>query len=271
MWMMDDFLCSPVLDLGNKSNMKSLCAAETPTSIFAVLPTVLSHGYQYIVLAHEKSANVGNMVWDKTGEDINHQWGKSFEAETLLNSYLREELIQNVSYFSILQNLYDLGIFQLLRRVERGAVGATHSCNMKKPWCEKCPKCSYVWLNYAAFLPKDLVDHIFQGHNLLDMPENQLWFQQMLGMGEHTPFECIGQIEETRLAFELCKRQGWTGRAMETYKTNFPNLDTASICDKFLRVGDPGTIPPAIAAKVKGFVDESVQMGLDSIKRLLQS
>lgn len=39
-----------------------------------------------------------------------------------------------------------------------------------------------------AYLDVDLVNEIFKV-NLFDLPENQLWFKQMLGLAEHTPFE----------------------------------------------------------------------------------
>jgi hypothetical protein len=35
---------------------------------------------------------------------------------------------------------------------------------------------------------------------VFDLKENQQWFYQMLGFGENTPFECIGQIQEVQLA-----------------------------------------------------------------------
>ena len=40
----------------------------------------------------------------------------------------------------------------------------------------------------------------------------------MLGLADHTPFECIGQIDEARLAFELLRRRGVTGAAMQMYE-----------------------------------------------------
>ena len=135
------------------SEIHEVLAAETPCSLFAALPVLLQHGYRAMVLAHERSANTGNLVWSRTGEDINHQWGKSYDAERLLNDYLRTELVANVSYYSVLQPVYDTTIFNLLRQDEHlvGA-GATHSCNIAKPWCGRCAKCAYVWLNYMAYL-----------------------------------------------------------------------------------------------------------------------
>ncbi|MFQ5629108.1 MAG: hypothetical protein ACE5I1_10135 [bacterium] len=233
-WVYDSFIDAPVLALHPEVGVKSIAAAETPASIFGALPVVLQHGYRFIALAHERSANVGNLTWDVTGEEVNHQWGKSYQAEVLLNDYIQTELISNFSYFSLLQPIYDVVIFNLLRR-DLDAVPDTHSCNLRKPWCCRCPKCAYVWLNYMAYLPVDLVNSVFNV-NLFDLEENQGSFRQMLGLAEHTPFECIGQVPETRLAFELCKRKGLPGRAMDLYSTNFPNLDIPPIIDKYLHV-----------------------------------
>ena len=180
-WVYDSFIDSPILKLENKINVQSITAAETPSSIFAVLPIVLTHGYTHILLGHERSANKGNLIWEKTGEEINHQWGKSFEAEVLLNKYIQNHLIINFSFFSLLQPIYDVVIFNLLKK-NLPAVPFTHSCNIEKPWCKKCAKCAYVWLNYMAYLPVDLVNKIFDDIPLFDLPENEIWFKQMLGM-----------------------------------------------------------------------------------------
>ncbi len=70
-YLFDDFMDSPVLELHSAElGVKTLTAAETPSSIFAVLPVVLAHGYRYIVLAHERSADVGNLIWEATGEHV---------------------------------------------------------------------------------------------------------------------------------------------------------------------------------------------------------
>lgn len=247
-WVADTFLDAPVASLYPEYEIRHLLAAETPSSIFGVLPIVLSRGYKHIALAHERSADTGNLIWDLTGEDVNHQWGKSLEAEALLNGYIQQQLISGFTYFSLLKPLYDVVIFSLLQQ-ETAAVPATHSCNIDKPWCKKCPKCAYVWLNYMAYLPTELVDSIFQ-ENLLDAPENQLAFRQMIGLEAHTPFECIGQIPEARLAFELIKRKGLTGAAMAAY-AELPPQDWQPVLDKYARVqADDLALPPAIAEKV---------------------
>ena len=242
-WVYDDFSDSPVAALHPEFGVQSTLAAETPASLFGALPLMLQHGYRYIALAHERSADAGNLIWDKTGEEINHQWGKSLEAECLLNRYIQQELIANVSYFSILKPIYDALIFNLLRN-DLAAVPCTHSCNVAKPWCGQCPKCAYVWLNYMAYLPTSLVQSMFHA-NLFDVEANQLAFRQMLGLEAHTPFECIGEVSETKLAFELCRRKGLTGKAMDVFIREVPSVEIEPIVMKYLHVNMSTTAIPS--------------------------
>ena len=268
-WVIEDFTTSPVLKLGNPNNVKTLCAAETPASIFAALPLVLAFGYSYLVLGHEKSADFGNMVWDKTGEMINHQWGKSYEAELLLNSYIKTNLIENVQIGSILKPIHDTLIFGLLAPHKKSVIH-THSCNINKPWCKRCAKCAYVWINYMAFLPIDLVNQIF-GENLLDVEDNQIWFKQMLGLDLHTPFECVGQPEEAQIAFELAKLKGIKGKAMDLYISNFMAIDFAPLIDRYLTVDEHHSALPSELLKkpVAQMYEVSVKVKLDLIRLLV--
>jgi hypothetical protein len=248
-WVFDDFLDSPVAELRPDLGVRSLTAAETPSSLFGALPVALAHGYRYLAVAHERSADHGNLVWDATGEEVNHQWGKSLEAERLLAAYVQQELVTDLAYFSILKPLSDVVIFSLLGD-HVDAVARTHSCNRKKPWCEECPKCAYVWLNLRAYLPPDALGGMFRS-DPLDNPANDVWFRQMLGLAEHTPFECVGQVDEARLAFELCRRRGMQGRAMEMFAREVPPVDVAATLARLTAV-DPlhCAMPAGIGEKV---------------------
>lgn len=214
--VLDDFTDAPVLALeGAALGVKSITAAETPSSVFAALPIALDRGYRWMVLGNEASANRGNLQWNITGEEINHQWGKSVEAEALLDEYLRTQLVSDVGMFSVLMPLHDVLIFALARRDE-SAVRSTHSCNLRKPWCKRCAKCAYVWLGMRAHLSRETVEDIF-GEDLLEVAENAEHFYALCGLREHTPFECVGRIEESRLALALCGARellGPRGRAL---------------------------------------------------------
>ena len=76
---------------------------------------------------------------------------------------------------------------------------------------------------------------MFDNENLLDMQENQFHFTQMLGLGDQKPFECIGEFKEVQLAFEMCRRKGIRGRAMEIFEREFGTaLDVAPILKTYI-------------------------------------
>lgn len=250
------------------ADVRYVAAAETPASIFAALPIVLAQGHRALVLAHERSANAGNAIWNDAGEEVNHQWGKSLEAERLLGGYIRSHLLPDLQYFSVLQPVHDTLIFGALGELSPSIPGA-HSCNVEKPWCRRCAKCAYVWICYKAWLPWDVVDPIFDHANLLDRDDNQIWYRQMLGLADHTPFECIGQVDEVRLAFALARARGLEGRAMSLL-AEIPRFDASATLDRFLRVDhDNHLIPEALAPRVLAFFDKSARRARSYAQPLL--
>ena len=250
-WIYDDFLDSPVARLRPSLGVKSLLAAETPASVFAALPLALARGYRGLVLAHERSANSGNLVWDKTGEEINHQWGKGWEAEQLLETYVRKHLLSNVHYFSVLEPVADEVIFQLLMR-DAELAPLTHSCNVRKPWCGECAKCAYVWLQMAAHLSPDLVRATF-GADIGENPVNERWFREMLGLADHTPFECVGSAPEARIALALARAKAGgvaSGPRMTGYAELVGPIDVRTVAAPYVTVGAQHAMPAHVAAGV---------------------
>ena len=211
----DDFLDSPILER-EEYDVATMCAAETPASIFMSLPLALWFGYDTFVVGHERSADFANLVWNATGEAVNHQWGKSLDAETRLSRYIKHRLIRGFHLYSALKPFADPAIFALAA-TEQGALRHAHSCNQRRPWCERCTKCAYVWIGYRAYLPPEFVAEIFQS-DVLALPENRRAFRELLGLGTHRVFDCVGLPEETRLAFELCRRAGIRGGAMDDFE-----------------------------------------------------
>ena len=212
----DDFIDYPFLGLYFSKN-SGITVPETPVSIFECLPVMLNEGYKYLSLAHEKSANTGNFFWEKLGKEVNHQWGKSHEAEKLLNDFIQNNVLSNFSYFSILQPIYDFRIFKNLTQYPE-VLPKIHSCNIQKPWCKKCPKCAYVWLGLMAVFEPKSVNIVFK-KNLFDDEDLIPIFRQMLGLANHTPFECIGEIDESRLAIKKMFRKGLIGESSKYFQT----------------------------------------------------
>jgi hypothetical protein len=269
-WIYDDFLDAPVLQLRPELGIKTLTAAETPASVFATLPLCLARGYKHMVLAHEASANSGNLTWDATGEDVNHQWGKSFEAERLLADYVRSELV-DVGYWSVLQPIHDEVIFELLSR-DASLAPLTHSCNVAKPWCGRCAKCVYVWLQMSAHLPPAIVQQTF-GRDLGELPENDRWLRELLGLAEHSPFECVGSPAEARLALALMPLNGAArgprleALAREVVSRDPRALDVPGLAQPFLGVGTQHGMPAPIAARVMPLLEDAARTARERIRR----
>jgi len=245
-WVIDDLLDAPVARLRPGLGVKYILAAETPASVFATLPLALARGYRGLVVAHEASANASNLEWN--GEPVNHQWGKGWAAEQLLDGYVRRALVANLRYFSVLQPVHDEVIFELLTR-DAALAALTHSCNVKKPWCGACAKCAYVWLQFAAHLPPDIVQATF-GADLGERADNAPWFRQMLGLAEHTPFECVGSAPEERLALTMARARGAGGPRLAGYAAAVGPVDVAAIAAPLLRVGTQHGMPPHVAAGI---------------------
>ncbi len=158
----DDFLCIETLASRLPHVARTLYNPETPSSIFEVLPIMLTYGYRYLCMGHERGADTGNFFSSELGKEVNHQWGKSFEAETLINDYIQKCLLRDFHYFSILKPVYDFLIFQKLKDYKT-CIRDTQSCNVDKPWCKRCAKCVYIWLCTLAYLDINLFnENLFQ-------------------------------------------------------------------------------------------------------------
>lgn len=255
-WIYDDLLDSPVLELRPELGVRTLTAAETPASVFAALPLALARGYRGLVVAHEAGANAANLVAD--GEAINHQWGKGWEAEQLLDAYVRRELLANVGYWSVLQPIHDELIFELLAR-DAELAPLTHSCNVAKPWCGACAKCAYVWLQMAAHLPAPMVEATFSGADLGERPDNERWFRELFGLAAHSPFECVGSPPEARLALAQLAAKRPLGPRLAALAAEVGPIDIAALAAPLRTVGNRHGMPPHVAAKILPLLRDAAQ------------
>jgi hypothetical protein len=251
-WVEDELWDEPAAT-ARDYGVHGLIVCETPISIFAALPSALAHGYRHLILANERSADEGSFPWPRNGvqagEGVNHQWGKSLAAERLLDAYLRRHLLTNVSYFSLLKPIWDVVIFNLLRHEGR-TVRDTHSCSVRKPWCETCPKCAYVALGFSAYLDHEAIESLFSG-SLFDRRENLEHYRGLLGLERPKPFECVGEIGESRLAFELCRARGLTGRAIDEWERHAAGFDAGVALDRYLRVDEANSrLPDEVARAI---------------------
>lgn len=173
---------------------------------FMGLMGCIFYNYENFVVGNEKSANFGNVEY--LGEMINHQWSKSEEFEKLFNEYVHEFITPNINYFSPLRKMTELQVVEEFVKYPK-YFRIFSSCNKNfkinnpnnQRWCGKCPKCLFVFICLAVFLSKDEVINIF-GKNLLDDKNLLLLFEELVGIRNFKPFECVGTPEETREALE---------------------------------------------------------------------
>jgi hypothetical protein len=165
----------------------------------------------------------------------------------------------------VLQPIHDEVIFELLAR-DPELAALTHSCNVKKPWCGACAKCAYVWLQFAAHLPPAVVQATF-GADLGERPDNERWFREMLGLAEHTPFECVGSAPEARLALTMARSRGFTGARLADYAAAVGPVDVAALAAPLVGVGTQHGMPAHVAAGVMPQLVAAADAARDRIAR----
>jgi hypothetical protein len=249
-WVYDTALDSPAARLHPEYGVKRMLSAETVSSYWTALPIALQHGFERVALGITRSTDEHNFTWEKTGEEINYLWGMSVRAEKLLHDYIRAEIAENLSFFHLLRPVYDLVVFALLAR-DQTAVTSTHSCAQQKPWCCRCPKCIYVWMHLVAYLDEWVVAQMFK-ENLFDLPENRIFIRKMLGIEGYKPWDCMGTVSETQVAFLLCRAKGVSGRTVADISPSDIPLDIDSFLARYAAVQPPeGAIPPDLYERLQ--------------------
>lgn len=196
---------------------------------FCLALCAVLYGYDKVAMGNERSANVGNLVRDDNFE-VNHQWSKSLEFEKAFNAFAKKYMLQNFTYFSMLRPLSELDIarrFAKLKPYHRVFTSCNKAFKLDKEkrlerWCGECDKCRFVFLALAPFMNKqDLIAAV--GKNIL-ADEGQLGgFEELLGLSNHKPFECVGELEECAVAvYLLAQKDEWKDDFM--IKNLYPRL-----------------------------------------------
>ena len=183
-------------------------------SAILVLAALLQ-GVDQVVFSNERSASYGSMI-PGTGE-VNHQWSKGWAFEQAFGEYVQSRIATDLHYYSLLRPLSELAVARQFAKVDRYDAFFS-SCNRnfhilgERPvnrWCGVCPKCHFVFLALAPFMPKLRLVGIF-GRNLLDDESQAPGFDALLEFQDHKPFECVGEGQESRAAMAtLAARPEW--------------------------------------------------------------
>jgi hypothetical protein len=183
------------------------------SAILAFAAVVL--GVDQVVFSNERSASYGSLI-EGTGE-VNHQWSKGWGFEQAFAAHLRSHVAADLRYYSLLRPLSELAVARQFARTDHYDAWFS-SCNRnfhllgERPvnrWCGICPKCHFVFLALAPFMPKPRLVKIF-GRNLLDDAGQQGGYDALLEYRDHKPFECVGEARESRAAMAaLAARPEW--------------------------------------------------------------
>jgi hypothetical protein len=221
------------------------------SAILAV--AAILYGYDSITFANERSASAATLEYD--GQQVNHQWSKSLAFETLLGDWLHAHVAADLDYCSLLRPYSELAITRAFAKLTP-YFDVFSSCNRNfkllgpKPvdrWCGQCPKCHFVFLALAPFLPKPRLLSIF-GRNLLDDENQAAGFDALLEYQDHKPFECVGEGAEARAAlYALSQRPEWQEDALVArFRSEIlPQLDVSQLALEPWLEPSPGHRVPA--------------------------
>lgn len=225
------------------------------SAILAV--AAILYGYDSIAFANERSASAATLEYE--GQQVNHQWSKGYAFEQLLSDWLHTHVATDLDYCSLLRPYSELAITRAFAKLTP-YFDVFSSCNRNfkilgpKPadrWCGQCPKCHFVFLALAPFLPKPRLLAIF-GRNLLDDESQAAGFDALLEYHDHKPFECVGEGAEARAAmYALSQRPEWQEDALVArFRSEIlPHLDAAQLAlEPWLQPSGDHRVPARLQA-----------------------
>nr|WP_298121142.1 UDP-N-acetyl-alpha-D-muramoyl-L-alanyl-L-glutamate epimerase [uncultured Pseudoxanthomonas sp.] len=228
-------------------------------SAIMVLAALL-HGVDQVVFSNERSASYGSMI-PGTGE-VNHQWSKGWAFEQAFGAYVQSHVAADLHYYSLLRPMSELAVARQFARTDHYDAHFS-SCNRnfhllgERPtnrWCGVCPKCHFVFLALAPFMPKPRLVGIF-GRNLLDDMNQTAGFDALLEYQDHKPFECVGEGQESRAAMAtLGDRPEWREDAIVARFNHEirPQLDAGELAvAPLLEIGGEHRIPAALWERLR--------------------
>jgi hypothetical protein len=186
-----------------KLNTEGFLNGHTPFSAMLAFVTVLAAivtGEKHIALSNESSANEATIE----GTEVNHQYSKSFQFETDFRNYVQRWISDDINYFSFLRPLNELQIASLFSQFP-GYHAVFKSCNAgskSDSWCGQCAKCLFTYTILSPFIDQERLMVIF-GKNLFSDVTLMPLFEQLTGVADEKPFDCVGTVREVNMA--LCE------------------------------------------------------------------
>jgi hypothetical protein len=187
-------------------NEQGYLNGHTPFSAYLAFLGIMVadiYGLGSVIVSNERSASEENAIFH--GLAVNHQYSKGERFERRFREYATKELPGSASYFSLIRPLFDLQVSGLFARCAPKHLGSFRSCNVgqrEDRWCGRCPKCAFVALTLAPFVSRAVHAEIF-GEEIFSRTEILEALEELVGLRDHKPFECVGTLGESRDALVL--------------------------------------------------------------------
>lgn len=193
-----------LIELNARTDIYNGHIPVTAINSFILLLWAAAQNIEAVVFANERSADEETVTIN--GVQANHQFSKTSMMEELLRNALSH--ISAPDYFSVLRSHSELMIGQQFAALDDDIHHHFLSCNKnfkslrtdtRKRWCGECPKCAFTSLILSPFISKEKHIQIF-GDDFLTREALFPYFRELLGLSEQKPWECVGTIDECRIA-----------------------------------------------------------------------
>jgi hypothetical protein len=188
-------------------NKQGFLNGHTPFSALLAFMTLLSAvftGKRNIALSNEASANEATVE----NTSVNHQYSKGYEFEYDFRAYVDTYITSSFNYFSFLRPLSELQIGSFFAKHPKYFT-SFKSCNVGSKtdiWCGNCPKCLFSFIILSPFIKRKAMISIF-GKDLLNDENLRFYFEQLIGIENVKPFECVGTVDEVNIAVNMIIKQ----------------------------------------------------------------
>jgi hypothetical protein len=178
-------------------------------------------------------AHVGNSV--QIGNGAQQDYGKHHHPE----------------YFSLLRPLSEIKIAEIFSHYPQ-YFDVFKSCNVGSKtdsWCGHCAKCLFVYIVLAPFLMPEVLQKIFSGKNLLNDISLKKELDELVGIADVKPFECVGTISEVNWALQQISTNcrvslaTYHGSLLDYYKT-LAVSKTPQSSEKIFAINPHHALPP---------------------------
>lgn len=188
-----------VLTLNREGYLNGHIPFSASLAFIGVLSAYL-FGFKELAFSNERSSDEENTKY--LGEEINHQYSKTFEFENDFREY-NQRYLSDIQYFSFLRPLYEIQIAKIFSQYDK-YFETIRSCNVgakENIWCEACPKCLSTYILLFPYLGEEKIKGIFR-KNLLEDKSLKNLLSELTDESKVKPFECVGTRKELKAALK---------------------------------------------------------------------